>query len=138
MWEYCGGCQYEKFPYTAIPPILIDGKYKEKTFNDIHDVWNIIDLLIEEVKSFNEETGKSFDIAKSIRKQLPSFACINHLYDKKIQRLVQRYFYCKEFSVPPYEGSYGEQPASWVDICNIIKNVLAKKEKDSIEDAKRR
>jgi len=94
-------------------------------------------MLIEEVKSFNKESGKNFDIAKSIKKQLPSFACINCLYDNKVQRAIQRYMYCKEFNVSPYKGSYGEQPASWVDTCNIIKNVLAKTERDNIENAKR-
>ena len=137
MWESCGGCQYEEFPYTAKPPILIDGKYKNKKFNNLNDIWDVIDLLVKEVKQFNKESNKSFDIAKSIRKQIPQFACINCLYDKDIQKAVQRYLYCQEFNVPPYEGSYGQQPAFWVEMSSIIKNVLAKKERDSIEDAKR-
>lgn len=138
MWEHCGGCAYEEFPYVAKPPILIDGKYKNKTFNNVSDVWEIIDLLVEEVKHFNKESGKNFDIAKSIKKQLSSFACINCLYDKHIQRAIQRYMYCQDFNIAPYTGSYGEQPASWVTISSIIKNVLAKREKDNIEDAKRK
>lgn len=138
MWEQCGGCQYEEFPYNARPPIQIEGEYKEKTFNNVEDVWSIIDLLIDEVKSFNESGEKKFDIAMSIKKQLSTFACIDCLYDNEIQRAIQRYMYCKDFNTPPYRGSYGEQPASWVNMCSIIKNVLAKREKNSIEDAKRK
>ena len=95
-------------------------------------------MLIEEVKSFNKESGKNFDIAKSIKKQLPSFACINCLYDNKVQRAIQRYMYCKEFNVSPYKGSYGEQPSKWVDKSFVIKNALAKREKEQIDAQRQR
>ena len=39
----------------------------------------------------------------------------------------------KQFGISPYPGSYGDQPAKWVDRAFIIKNTLAKKEKDQID-----
>ena len=104
------------------------------TFSCKEDVWNIIDLLIKEVHETNEK-GKEFDTAKSINAQLPFFACRNHLFDKEIQKDIQRYIYCKELGISPYKGSYGEQPARWVDMFFLIKNALAKREASQIEKA---
>ena len=59
------------------------------TFTSKEDVWNVIDLLIEEVNEQNEK-GKEFDVAKSIYSQLPFFCCINVVFDKEIQKDIQR------------------------------------------------
>ena len=96
------------------------------------DVWQIIDLLIQETKDYNEK-GKEFDIAKSVNAQLPFFCCKNILRSRSIQKDIERYIYSEQFSVPPYKGSYGEQPAKWVDRAFIIKKVLANKEKEQID-----
>ena len=53
-------------------PIRIDGKSEVRTFKNDEQVWEIIDLLIEEAKEYNAK-GKEFDIAKSINAQLPFF-----------------------------------------------------------------
>lgn len=105
-------------------------------FNNVDDVWEVIELLLDEIHEVNKK-GKEFDIASSISAQLPFFSCINSIFDKNIQKDIQRYIYCKESSVPPYKGSYGEQPALWVDRYFSIKKALAKKESREIEDAKR-
>ena len=107
-----------------------------RTFKCDEDVWEIIDLLIEEVKE-NNAKGKEFDIAKSVNAQLPFFCCRNIVHDKKIQKDIERYIYSEQFGISPYPGSYGEQPAKWVDRAFIIKNALAKKQKDQI-DARRK
>jgi len=44
--------------------------------------------------------------------------------------------YCKDNNVPPYKGSYGEQPALWVETYFLIKSALAKKEKTMIDKSK--
>ena len=111
----CGGCNFEEFPYEASPPILIGGKYQKRTFNNIDDIWEVIDLLIEEIKDNNNKTGKEFDVANSVNAQLSFFTCRNHLFDKEIQRDFNKYLYCQEFGVPPHKGDYGSQPALWVD-----------------------
>lgn len=132
----CGGCEYHQFPYEAIPPIIIDGKRKSITFDCKEDVWDIVDLLIEEVYEFNKR-GKGFDVGQSINVQLPFFTCINHLRDSGIEKDISRYMYCKEFNVPPFKGSYGDQPALWSYKAFIIKNALAKKEKSTIDKIKK-
>ena len=72
--------------------------------------------------------GKEFDVSESINAQLPFFSCRNHIFTKEIQRDIQRYVYCKELGIHPYGGSYGNQPAVWVDTFFIIKSSFAKKE----------
>ena len=132
MGNGCGGCPYHEFPYEAQPPILIDGKRVYQTFTCKEDVWEIVDLLIEEVYE-NNKKGKEFDVAQSINSQLPFFACRNIVYDKEIQRDIQRYVYCKDNNVSPYEGDYGKQPALWVEKYFIIKAAFAKKERTAID-----
>ena len=46
--------------------------------------------------------------------------------------------YCNENNVPPYSGSYGEQPALWTDTYFIIKKAFAKKESKVIDSARRK
>ena len=113
-------------------PIRINDKYEARIFKCDDDVWQIIDLLIQETKEYNEK-GKEFDIAKSVNAQLPFFCCKNILRSRSIQKDIERYIYSEQFSVPPYKGSYGEQPAKWVDRAFIIKKVLANKEKEQID-----
>ena len=80
--------------------------------------------------------GKSFDIANSIFKQLPFFACYNTIYDPDIQKDIQKYLYCKEYGVSPYSGSYKDQPYKWVNKSFMFRNVFAKKENNLIQREK--
>ena len=68
---------------------------------------------------------------------MPFFCCQNIIHDKNIQRDIERYIYSEQFGISPYPGSYGEQPAKWVDRAFIIKNALAKKQKDQIDASTR-
>jgi len=77
-----------------------------------------------------------FDITSTVNAQLPFFACRNILIDKKTQKDIERYIYCKEFGIQPFKGSYGQQPAKWVDRAFIIKNAFAKMEKEAITNAR--
>ena len=115
---------------------MIDGKREKRTFKCKEDVLEVIDLIIAETKQVNEEQGKDFDIAQSVVSQMPFFACMNIFFDNKIQKDIQRYIYCEKFGIPPYKGSYGEQPARWVDRFFLIKNALAKREASQIEKSK--
>ena len=114
----------------------INGKYETRTFEFSEDVWDVIDLIIEETREFNEKKGKEFDIAKSVNAQLAFFTCNNLLLNREDQKDIERYIYSKEFGIQPYKGSYGEQPASWVDRAFIIKGALAKKEKEQIDGSR--
>ena len=136
LGEGCGGCPYHYFPYEATIPILINGKREKKKFNDIEDVWNVIALLTKEIYEENKK-GNEFSVSESINAQLPFFACKNKILDKQIEKDIQRYIYCKDLNVSPYEGSYGQQPALWVDKSILIKRALAKKEKVQIDKVKK-
>tara|TARA_Y100000593_G_scaffold10479_1_gene18873 strand:- start:7665 stop:7961 length:297 start_codon:yes stop_codon:yes gene_type:complete len=94
-------------------------------------------LLIKEVHDYNEK-GKEFDVAQSINSQLPFFTCRNHLIDEDIQNDIQRYIYCKEMGVPPYSGSFGDQPYKWVQRFFSIKSAFAKLESSQIEKVKKK
>ena len=137
MSDGCGGCQYCEFPYEAQLPVRTDKGYEKRTFNNKDDVWAVIDLIAQETKSFNKNKGGDFDVNLSIISQIPFFACMNSVRDNAYLKLINQYIYCTETGTPAYSGSYGEQPARWVEHFFIIKNALAKKEKQMHEKAKR-
>ena len=111
--------------------------FGQKEFNNVDDVWEIIDLLIEECNEVNIEKGTKFDIANSIIAQIPFFTCFNHLVSEEYQEDIKRFIYCQETNVQPYEGCYNEQPYKWVEKYFIIKSALAKKEKLLYESKKK-
>ena len=136
MVEPCGGCRFHKFPYEAQLPVMVDGQYETRTFSCEQDVWDVVDLIIEETKEMNEKTGKSFSPSSSVKSQLPFFACNNIIFDKEFQQDIERYIYCDNFKTPAYSGSYDEQPALWVQKSFIIKKALNKIQNKAIEDGK--
>ncbi len=138
MSSSCGGCSYCDFPYEAQLPVKTDKGYEKRTFNNVNDVWSVIDLIVQETKDFNEQKNKNFDVTMTVMTQIPFFTCINHLRDKKYLRLLNKYMYCTETGTPAYNGSYGEQPAKWVEYFFVIKNVLAKKEKQIRDKVERK
>ena len=117
---------YHTYPYKAQIPILIEGKYETRTFTSKSDVESVIELLIDEVKQTNKE-GSNFNIAQSVVKQLPFFACTNTLLDKQSQKDISRYIYSEQFGISPYKGSYGEQPSKWVEKSFLIKSIIERK-----------
>jgi len=137
MSDGCGGCSYCEFPYDAKLPIATENGYETRTFENVDDVWQVIDLLREEAINFNEQQGKSFDIVESIIAQIPFFTCLNHIRNDKYLKLINKYLYCTETGTPAHKGDYGEQPAIWVEYFFIIKNALAKKEKRMRDKATR-
>tara|TARA_Y100000361_G_C11091654_1_gene306751 strand:+ start:508 stop:687 length:180 start_codon:yes stop_codon:yes gene_type:complete len=55
-----------------------------------------------------------------------------------MQKDIQRYVYCKDNSVSPYSGDYGDQPYDWVQKYFVIKSAFAKLEKNLIEKNKQK
>ena len=96
-----------------------------------------IDLLVEEINVQKLE-GNEFDLAKSVYAQLPFFSCRNKIKDNGSQKDIERYLYCQQFNIPPYDGGYGEQPARWVRDSFIIRKALAKREREQIDAEQRR
>ena len=129
----CGGCPYHSYPYKARIPV---GERETRTFNCDEDVWDVVDLIIEETESSNLN-GSAFDVAQSIVSQIPFFACKNVLLTKEYQNDIARYIYCKDFGISPYPGDYSKQPAKWVEKSFIIKTAFAKMENAQAEKAKK-
>ena len=100
-------------------------------------MWKVVKLIIQEVKEFNEEQGKQFDIEESVQAQLPFFCCKNRVFDRKMQKDIQRYMYCEKFGISPYFGDFGKQPCLWVDKTFVIKKAFAKLESNKINKAKK-
>ncbi len=136
MSESCGGCQYCEFPYKAQLPVKVNGNYEIREFKSKEDIWSVIDLIIEETIELNKVQGNEFDITSNVKAQIPFFTCFNHIRDKKYTKLINRYVYSIETGTPAYKGSYGEQPAKWIEYFFIIKHALAKKEKDMYDKVK--
>ena len=67
---------------------------------------------------------KSFNIARSLEKQIPFFACKNIILDKEYQKDISRYIYCTKFKTSPYPGSYSQQPLRWIKKSFIIRSVI--------------
>ena len=116
---------------------MINNVYEKQTFNSIEDVWDVIDLIIDDTKTTAKETGLSLDIDKSITTQLSFFCCPSIFNSREIQRDIEKYTYCKDNNVPPHKGAFGEQPAKWVDKFFTIKNAFAKKEQTMIDKMKK-
>ena len=76
-------------------------------------------------------------MVKSIASQISFFTCFNHIRDEKYLKLLNKYLYCIETGTPAHKGSYGEQPARWVQYFFIIKNAMAKKMNNVKEKAKK-
>ena len=117
-------------------PVMVDGQYETRTFTCEQDVWEVVDLIIEETKEMNETSGKSFSPASSVKSQLPFFACNNIIFNKEFQKDIERYVYCDNFSIAPYSGAYGEQPSRWTQKSYIIKKAINKIQNKAIEDGK--
>ena len=126
---------YHTYPYKAQIPILIDGKYETRMFTSKSDVTEIMELLVDEVKQSNYK-GNSFNIAESVVKQLPFFACPNVLLDAQSQKDISRYIYSQQFGISPYKGTYGEQPHKWVEKSFLIKNTIERKKAEAMNNGK--
>jgi len=126
---------YHTYPYKAQIPILIDGKYQTRMFTSNDDVEAIMELLVDEVKE-NNAKGSSFNIAESVVKQLPFFACPNVLLNSQAQKDISRYVYSQQFGINPYKGTYGEQPQKWVEKSFLIKSIIERKKSEAMNNGK--
>ena len=108
--------------------------HSDKVFTSDKDVFDIIELLIEEVKEANDTMGKDFDITGSISFQLPIFSCPNIILDKQSQKDISRYVYCEKFNTPPFLGGYNDQPKKWLSKSSVIESAIAKRKEKNAKD----
>jgi len=59
--------------------------------------------------------------------------CPKSILDHNVYEILNRYFYCKNYNVQPFPGTYDDQPSEWLFFSNIIQDELHKKD---IEDLK--
>lgn len=111
----------------------MDGEYPIRTFHNKEDVWDVIRLLIEETEELNNQ-GQSFNIAESVMAQLPFFACTNVMLDEEAQKTIARFVYSRDFNVPPYKGSYGEQPKKWIERSFILKSLMERQKAKAMKN----
>ncbi len=114
---------------------MIDGTYQKRIFVSDENVWDIVELLIQETKEANAKGG-SFNIAESVNAQIPFFACRNVFLDKDSQKDIARFIYSKDYGISPYKGTYGEQPARWVAKSFLIKNLIERQKIKATKDGK--
>jgi len=116
------GCRLHEFPYTVKSIIPVKKKYPKIKFENEDDVWNYLwDLEEESNKIQNKGNG---DIIADIYHQLPFFACKNVFLDRKMQKYIDMYIYCKETGTQAYKGCYGDQPKKWTDYYFIINQAM--------------
>ena len=124
---------YHEYPYEAQIPILIEGKYKTRTFTSSDEVWDVIRLLIDETKQHIKE-GSNLHIAKSVMAQLPFFACTNIMLDENAQKDISRFMYARQFKISPHKGSYGEQPKKWVEKSFMLTHIIERQKAKAIKN----
>ena len=131
--NWCEGCKFHKYPYKAKIPT----KSREiRVFKSDEDVLNVVKLIVAETKEMNETMGKEFDIISSTFSQLSLFCCRNFAINKKSQRDIAQYSYCKNFNTSAFPGSYGQQPNRWISKVNIIESVISKRQEQEYKKAK--
>ena len=124
---------YHEYPYEAQIPILIEGKYKTRTFTSSDEVWDVIRLLIDETKQHIKE-GSNLHIAESVMAQLPFFACTNIMLDENAQNDISRFMYARQFKISPHKGSYGEQPKKWVEKSFMLTHIIERQKAKAIKN----
>jgi len=77
-------------------------------------------------------------MAQSVFYQLPFFSCPNIILKNEYQNDIKKYLYCKGFGISPYRGSYGEQPALWVEKTFVMNNAINNKEKRELNKMKKK
>ena len=77
-----------------------------------------------------------FTTLNNVFEQLPFFCCINYIIDEKCQDDISMYVYCNETNTPPFDGSYNDTPATWIEKYFIIKSTLEMRNKKLTEKMK--
>ena len=92
-------------------------------------------MLIKEEK--NKNNGSlNVDSYYSISKQIPFFGCPDKLMEREASDSFAMYNYCKEFGVPPHEGSFSQQPNKWIETAFLIRALINKWEAIQMERSK--
>ena len=117
------------FNGTADTIVKLAGSLKEPAYSLLFDKYT---------KRYIEDSIDNFIAERVLKPKIKnSMKGRMRILDKSIQKDINRYLYCSEFNVPPYKGDYGQQPSLWTQKTFIIKQALAKREKNTIDKAKK-
>ena len=99
-----------EFPYEAINPMTA----QRAMFNKIEDVYSLL------VECYDKCINKGFNrLGEALYSQLLYIANDTLLLDTKMQNLIKKYQFCKQFNCPPYP-SLQETPANIVESFMVI------------------
>ena len=80
------------------------------------------DDLRELVLAIIGKCPSTYTIGKHLHTHAKRISCINMLYDRESQEIIQRYLYCQRYNIQPFPGAYDDQPAWWMDMEAVIHN----------------
>ena len=79
-----------------------------------------------------ERKTESYSADYIVFQQVKFFSCVNNFIDPVYQADISKYIYSQNTRTQPYNGSYGEQPALWIEKYFTIKKCIAEMEKVSL------
>ena len=81
------------------------------------NIWNYIDIIKNMIQG-----------QKTLISIVNAFigVCPKSILNEDIYEILNRYFYCKDFGIQPFGGSYDDQPTEWLYFSNIIQDELRK------------
>jgi len=121
--KLCEGCNYHNFPYEARLPISSSKGYPIQKFNSLDDVKSYIPSLVNEAVEYGCP-----DVNYAVYNQLGTFSCTSLFLNNYSQKDIGKYLFCKDFNIPPSDGSYESQPYKTLQKFNIIKSAIGKLE----------
>ena len=124
----CQGCRFHNYPYK-FQSVIRDEFENLPTLNINNDVelWNYIYKLKLESENSSQAKGRSLsNVIIDIYEQLPFFCCPNKVLDEGLSKDIERYTYCTETGVLPYDGSFGATPELWKKKYFILRNLFNK------------
>lgn len=107
-----GDCGFESYPYFIQNPIS----------RELQEITNQGDFQAL-VFQLAQNIPQSYSIGQQMYWNLCMHrcACPNNLYDEWSTKVMKRYVYCRDNpSTPPFEGSYDQQPAWWLDAISVL------------------
>ena len=73
------------------------------------------EITAEEAESFLDNYDVSIHTTISLLDRCDTYK----IYDKETIMHIKRYAYCMRMGVPPYSGTYEDQPNSWLSFLDI-------------------
>jgi len=100
--------------------------------NNEKELLSYLYKVYKDAEDFVGEKTESYSADYIVFQQVKFFSCVNNFIDPVYQADISKYIYSQNTSTQPYNGSYGEQPALWIEKYFTIKKCIAEMEKVSL------